>query len=212
MTFSIEQLSFQENGLIPAVVQDFHTGDVLMIAYMNAEALEKTIDTGEAWFFSRSRQELWHKGATSGNRQLVKSIAKDCDGDSLLVQVEPLGPACHTGNNTCFYRTEWETEAPNRNAVRNVVEVIRKRQANPLEGSYTNYLFEEGIDKVLKKVGEEASEVIIAAKNEDPEELTWEIADLVFHTLVLMQQSNVTINDINEELVKRHIAKTEAKQ
>lgn len=199
----IDKVTFDDKGLVPAIVQDDQTGAVLMLAYMNEEALTKTIETKETWFFSRSRKELWHKGATSGNRQLVKRLAFDCDQDAVLVQVEPLGPACHTGKTTCFYETVLEEEVPTRQVVHEVIESIQTRRNNPVEGSYTSYLFKEGIDKVLKKVGEESSEVIIGAKNEDKEELTSELADLLYHSLVLMEISGVTLADVKKELVKR---------
>lgn len=199
----IDEVTFDDNGLVPAIVQDDQTGAVLMLAYMNKEALTQTIETKETWFFSRSRQALWHKGATSGNRQLVKRLAFDCDQDAILVQVEPLGPACHTGKTTCFYETVVEEETPTRQVVHEVIEQIQTRRNNPVEGSYTSYLFKEGIDKVLKKVGEESSEVIIGAKNEDNEELTSELADLLYHSLVLMEISGVTLADVKKELVKR---------
>ncbi|QUW22857.1 bifunctional phosphoribosyl-AMP cyclohydrolase/phosphoribosyl-ATP diphosphatase HisIE [Sporosarcina sp. Marseille-Q4063] len=203
MTIEIESISFDEKGLIPAVVQDSRTGKVLMLAYMNEEALTKTIETKETWFFSRSRQELWNKGATSGNRQIVKQLSFDCDSDAVLVQVEPLGPACHTGKKSCFYKTSFEVETSNREIVHEVIAEIKNRRANPIEESYTSYLFREGIDKVLKKVGEESSEVIIGAKNEDKAELTSELADLLYHSLVLMEISDVSLSDIKNELLKR---------
>ncbi|WP_210468333.1 bifunctional phosphoribosyl-AMP cyclohydrolase/phosphoribosyl-ATP diphosphatase HisIE [Sporosarcina sp. 6E9] len=203
MTIEIESVSFDEKGLIPTIVQDSQTGKVLMLAYMNEEALTKTIETKETWFFSRSRQELWHKGATSGNRQIVKQLSFDCDSDAVLVQVEPLGPACHTGKKSCFYNTSLEVELSNREIVHEVIAEIKNRRANPIEESYTSYLFREGIDKVLKKVGEESSEVIIGAKNEDKAELTSELADLLYHSLVLMEISDVSLSDIKEELLKR---------
>lgn len=200
---SIEKISFDEHGLVPAIVQDERTGEVLMLAYMNEEALEKTINTKETWFFSRSRQALWHKGATSGNRQLVKRLAFDCDQDAILVEVEPVGPACHTGERSCFFEMVYEEKTANRQVVHDVIESIQARRENPVEGSYTSYLFREGIDKVLKKVGEESSEVIIGAKNEDKEELTSELSDLLYHSLVLMEIAGVTIEDVKQELVKR---------
>ncbi|AOV07111.1 bifunctional phosphoribosyl-AMP cyclohydrolase/phosphoribosyl-ATP pyrophosphatase [Sporosarcina ureilytica] len=203
----IEDITFNENGLVPAIVQDEQTGNVLMLAYMNEEALTKTIETKETWFYSRSREELWNKGATSGNRQMVKRLSYDCDQDTILVQVEPMGPACHTGEETCFFQTVFEEEMPNRQIVYDVMASIQNRRNNPVEGSYTSYLFREGIDKVLKKVGEESSEVIIGAKNEDKRELTSELADLLYHSLVLMEISGVTIADVKKELVKRRIEK-----
>lgn len=203
MTIEIDSVSFDEKGLIPAIIQDSNTGKVLMLAYMNEEALTKTIETKETWFFSRSRQELWHKGATSGNRQTVKELSFDCDSDAVLVQVEPMGPACHTGETSCFYKTGFESESSNREIVHEVIAEIKNRRANPVEGSYTTYLFREGIDKVLKKVGEESSEVIIGAKNEDKAELTSELADLIYHSLVLMEISGVSLSDVKNELLKR---------
>ncbi len=200
---TIENITYDENGLVPAIVQDEQTGAVLMLAYMNKEALEKTIETKETWFFSRSRQELWHKGATSGNRQLVKRLSLDCDQDAILVEVEPLGSACHTGEKTCFFETVYEEKAATREIIYEVIESIQNRRENPIEGSYTSYLFQEGIDKVLKKVGEESSEVIIGAKNEDKEELTSELSDLVYHSLVLMEIAGVSVTDVKKELVKR---------
>ena len=204
----IENIKFDEYGLIPAIVQDAVTGKVLMLAYMNDEALRKTMETKETWFYSRSRKELWNKGATSGNRQKVKSIALDCDKDAILITVEPLGPACHTGEETCFHHVI-EKGNEEREVIHDVIKIIEDRRNNPVEGSYTNYLFEKGIDKVLKKVGEEASEVIIGAKNNDKEEIKWEIADLVYHTLVLMNMTGVSISDIKQILYERHVGKKE---
>ncbi len=203
MNVKIGQVSFDDKGLVPAIVQDEVTGKVLMLAYMNKEALEKTIETKETWFYSRSRQELWHKGATSGNRQLVNRIAFDCDQDTLLVQVTPQGPACHTGDVSCFSNIVVEEKKANREVVHEVIAEIKERRKNPVEGSYTSYLFHEGIDKVLKKVGEESSEVIIGAKNEDKAELTSELSDLIYHSLVLMEIADVDIADVKNELLKR---------
>lgn len=203
MTLNIANVTFNEQGLIPAIVQDDVTGKVLMLAYMNREAIKKTIETKETWFFSRSREELWHKGATSGNRQLVKRMSIDCDNDTILIQVDPLGPACHTNADTCFFTTVLEEETAKRSVVHEVIAEIKDRRENPVEGSYTSYLFREGIDKVLKKVGEESSEVIIGAKNEDKEELTSELSDLIYHSLVLMELSDVSLSDVKTELLKR---------
>ena len=203
MSINIENITFDDNGLIPAIVQDERSGRVLMLAYMNAEALEKTLEMKETWFYSRSRQELWHKGATSGNRQTVKRLTLDCDQDALLVEVVPMGPACHTGEETCFYQTAFEEQESKREIIHDLVEEIKHRKENPVEGSYTSYLFREGIDKVLKKVGEESSEVIIGAKNEDKQELTSELADLVYHSLVLMEIADVSVEDVKQELLKR---------
>ncbi|MBO1002345.1 bifunctional phosphoribosyl-AMP cyclohydrolase/phosphoribosyl-ATP diphosphatase HisIE [Pseudogracilibacillus auburnensis] len=205
----LENINYDENGLIPAIVQDAVSGKILMLAYMNEEALQKTVDTKETWFYSRSRKELWNKGATSGNKQKVKSIALDCDQDALLVTVEPLGPACHTGEESCFFANVYNEKHLNRDVIHTIIDVIEERKNNPVEGSYTTYLFNEGMDKVLKKVGEEASEVIIGAKNNDKEEIKWEMADLVYHTLVLMNMTGVTISDIKDVLYERHINKKE---
>ncbi|GAA0604406.1 bifunctional phosphoribosyl-AMP cyclohydrolase/phosphoribosyl-ATP diphosphatase HisIE [Virgibacillus siamensis] len=207
MEITFNHLSFDENGLIPAIIQDAKTGDVLTLAYMNETALQKTIDTGETWFFSRKRQELWNKGETSGNKQLVNGISYDCDADALLVQVDPKGPACHTGETSCFYQSLISGKEASRTVIHDVAGKIRERRQKPVEGSYTNYLFTEGIDKILKKVGEESSEVIIGAKNNDKDEIKWEIADLTYHTLVLMELLDVSIGDIKEVLYGRHIAK-----
>ena len=203
MTFQIDTVSFDENGLVPAIVQDDSTGAVLMLAYMNKESLLKTMETKETWFFSRKRKELWNKGATSGNRQIVKRLLVDCDEDAVLVQVEQQGPACHTGQSTCFFRTAFEEEQSSKQVVHEVIADIKNRRNNPVEGSYTSYLFKEGIDKILKKIGEETSEVIIGAKNDDKNELTSELADLTYHTLVLMEHSNVSLIDVKNELKKR---------
>lgn len=201
----IEQITFDENGLIPAIVQDETTGKVLMLAYMNEKALEKTVETKQTWFYSRSRQELWHKGATSGNTQVVKNVALDCDGDALLVTVTPAGPACHTGETSCFFNPLLDNNAAKRDVIHTIIETIEDRRKNPEEGSYTNYLFDEGIDKVLKKVGEEATEVVIGAKNNDQAEIKWEVADLVYHTLVLLNMTDVSLDDIKEVLYERHV-------
>ena len=203
MTLDINALKFDDKGLIPAIVQDDRTGDVLMLAYMNKESIEKTLETNETWFFSRSRQELWNKGATSGNTQQVQRISLDCDQDTLLVQVTPKGPACHTGAKTCFFTTVMEKEESLREVVYEVIDEIADRKANPIEGSYTTYLFNEGIDKVLKKVGEESTEVVIGAKNADKEEVSNEIADLVYHTLVLMNILDVDLADVQQVLRER---------
>lgn len=203
----LEKIQYDANGLIPAIVQDASSGKVLMLAYMNETALKKTLETKETWFYSRSRQALWNKGATSGNKQKVVDIKLDCDKDALLVTVAPLGPACHTGEESCFHNPVTEENVPYRDVIHRLVQVIEERKQNPSEKSYTSYLFNEGIDKVLKKVGEEASEVIIGAKNNDPAEIKWEIADLVYHTLVLMNMTNVTVDDIKQVLYERHMAK-----
>lgn len=207
MDINFQQLSFDQNGLIPAIIQDFKTGEVLTLAYMNETSLQKTLETGETWFFSRKRQQLWNKGETSGNKQTVKNITYDCDADSLLVQVNPRGPACHTGNDTCFFQTLFADEVQTRNVINELTAKVKERKQHPVEGSYTTYLFNEGIDKILKKIGEEASEVIIGAKNHDKDEIKWEIADLTYHTLVLMELLDVTRQDIKHVLYERHIEK-----
>lgn len=211
----IDEIKFDEKGLIPAIVQDCQTGEVLMQAYMNEESLKRTMDTGRTWFYSRSRQELWEKGATSGNVQEVKEIFYDCDGDSLLLKVAQTGPACHTGSRSCYYRSLWSSGkdvCPSPEDVKPaklgaVLEElylkVGDRRENPIPGSYTCYLFEKGIDKILKKVGEESAEVIIAAKNGSREEMIYEISDLAYHVTVLMKHGGICPGDIAEELLKR---------
>lgn len=203
MTIDIDSINYDQNGLVPAIVQDERTGDVLMLAYMNEEALQKTVETKEAWFYSRKRQELWNKGATSGNRQIVKRLSLDCDQDTILLQVNPLGPACHTGEITCFNEIVYEENESARSIVHEVADEIKQRRLNPVEGSYTSYLFREGVDKVLKKIGEESTEVVIGAKNGDNDELTNELADLTYHTLVLMELMDVSVEDVKEILRER---------
>ncbi|MFH0346064.1 bifunctional phosphoribosyl-AMP cyclohydrolase/phosphoribosyl-ATP diphosphatase HisIE [Bacillus vallismortis] len=203
-----DELRFNEDGLIPAIVQDAASKEVLTLAYMNKESYEKTLETKETWFYSRSRQELWHKGETSGNTQAVKGIRYDCDQDALIVLVEPSGPACHTGSYSCFTKEKTEEQAAGRFDIMNELErVIAERQAEMPEGAYTTYLFREGVDKILKKVGEEASEVIIAAKNQDREELKWEAADLLYHLLVLLREQALPLDDVLDVLKKRHTEK-----
>jgi len=205
-----EQLKFDENGLIPAIVQDAVSKTVLTLAYMNRESLQKSLETKETWFWSRSRQELWHKGATSGNTQRIVSMKADCDGDSLVVQVVPNGPACHTGAYSCFAgemlpeEESTEKSESDRYAILGELEqLIAAREAERPEGSYTTYLFEKGVDKILKKVGEEAAEVIIAAKNRDPQELRYEASDLIFHLLVLLREQKLPLNEVLSELERR---------
>jgi phosphoribosyl-ATP pyrophosphohydrolase/phosphoribosyl-AMP cyclohydrolase len=209
MYFDIEKIRFNEQGLVPAIVQDINTKEVLMLAYMNNKSIKLTIDTGFATFYSRSRQSIWKKGETSGNLQYVKSISYDCDQDSILLQVEQVGVACHTGSYSCF--SEKLTLMQEKNIVQNeslsylpnLYETIQDRKENPIEGSYTTYLFNQGIDKILKKVGEETSEVIIGAKNEGTEELIYEISDLVYHTIVLMVEKGIKLEEINNCLINR---------
>ncbi|MCY8236115.1 bifunctional phosphoribosyl-AMP cyclohydrolase/phosphoribosyl-ATP diphosphatase HisIE [Bacillus inaquosorum] len=203
-----DELRFNEDGLIPAIVQDAASKEVLTLAYMNKESYEKTLETKETWFYSRSRQALWHKGETSGNTQAVKGIRYDCDQDALIVLVEPSGPACHTGSYSCFTKEQSEEQVAGRFGIINELErVIAERQAEMPEGAYTTYLFREGVDKILKKVGEEASEVIIAAKNRDHEELKWEAADLLYHLLVLLREQALPLDDVLDVLKKRHSEK-----
>jgi phosphoribosyl-ATP pyrophosphohydrolase/phosphoribosyl-AMP cyclohydrolase len=184
------------NALTPAIVRDARTGEILTLAWMNEESLQRTRETGQTWFWSRSRQELWHKGATSGNTQRVVHIAEDCDQDALVVSVEPNGPACHNGTTSCF------PDVPPLPLER-LMRVLRDRQANRPEKSYSTYLFHSGRDKILKKIGEEATEVVIAAKGEDRERIVSELADLVFHLSVLMVDAGIEWGDVNEELEKR---------
>lgn len=202
-------VAFDENGLVPAIVQDAVSKEVLTLAYMNEEALKKSLETKETWFYSRSRQKLWHKGETSGNTQQITDIRYDCDQDALLVLVEPAGPACHKGNYSCFHDSllkNRETSAnSDRFAIINRLEaVIAEREAERPEGAYTTYLFDEGVDKILKKVGEEAAEVIIAAKNRDHAELTWEISDLIYHVLVLLREQKLPLDAVLSALTERH--------
>lgn len=204
---TIENIKFNSDGLVPAIVQDAVSKEVLTLAYMNEESLQKSINTRETWFYSRSRQELWHKGATSGNTQKIVSMAYDCDADSLVVKVEPQGPACHTGTYSCFNETILGENKQNDNRfaiINELEEVIAKREAEMPEGAYTTYLFEKGVDKILKKVGEEAGEVIIATKNRDHDELKWEVADLLYHVLVLLREQKLPLDDVLSVLKERH--------
>ncbi|NBJ70025.1 MULTISPECIES: bifunctional phosphoribosyl-AMP cyclohydrolase/phosphoribosyl-ATP diphosphatase HisIE [Clostridia] len=203
----MKQVTFNDHGLIPAIVQDADTGEVLTLAYMNEEAIEKTLATKETWFYSRKSQALWNKGATSGNKQIVQSVSFDCDQDAILLQVKPLGPACHTGESTCFHQELLQEQPASFAMINQLAKKIKTRKETPIAGAYTTYLFQEGIDKILKKVGEEASEVIIGAKNNDKKEIIWEIADLAYHTLVLMELLGISVRDIKHELQKRHIQK-----
>ncbi|MGG1676422.1 bifunctional phosphoribosyl-AMP cyclohydrolase/phosphoribosyl-ATP diphosphatase HisIE [Neobacillus sp. NRS-1170] len=197
---------FDEKGLVPAIIQDAGTKEVLTLAYMNEESLAKTIETGETWFYSRSRQELWHKGVTSGNTQKVVSINYDCDQDALLVLVYPKGPACHTGAVSCFSEGVLERKAnlADYQILQTLEKVISEREQERPEGAYTTYLFEKGVDKILKKVGEEAAEVIIAAKNRDQEELRWEAADLLYHLQVLLVEQGLPFSEVLRTLEERH--------
>lgn len=214
----IENLKFDQEGLIPAIIQDEKNGQVLMMAYMNRESLEKTVKTGRTWFYSRSRQKLWMKGETSGNIQKVKQVRYDCDGDTLLIEVEQIGAACHTGHYSCFYRDAGDNEimpkvfepdqvyGPEQQGpaiLYELYDVIKSRQQEMPEGHYTTYLFYKGIDKILKKVGEESAEVIIASKNRVKSEVVYEVSDLVYHLLVLLVEQGVELKDIFTELKSR---------
>jgi len=219
MNFSIEQVQFDAQGLIPVVVQDASTRMVLTVAYMNAESLERTLATNETWFWSRSRQELWHKGETSGNTQRVVELLLDCDQDALVVLVEPAGPACHTGEHSCFHHTlaadRQSSSDGNRlptgplpaQSIGDILDelysvILARRESRP-SGSYTSYLFNEGLDKILKKVGEESAETIIAAKNNDQHPLVAETSDLIFHLLVLLVERGITLDEVSRELARR---------
>lgn len=201
-----EDFKLNNDGLIPVVVQDYQTNEVLMMAYMNKEAYEHTVTTGRMTYYSRSRNELWEKGLTSGHFQYLKSLELDCDSDTLLAKVYQVGAACHTGSRSCFftnvYKKDYKDNNPHK-VFEDVYNVILDRKQNPKEGSYTNYLFDKGIDKILKKVGEEATEIIIAAKNPNPEEIKYEISDFLYHVMVLMAERGVTWEDITTELSRR---------
>ena len=204
--FKWSDFKLNSDGMIPVIVQDYLTDEVLMLAYMNEEAFEKTISTGKMTYYSRSRDELWVKGLTSGHFQYVKSLKMDCDLDTMLAKVSQVGAACHTGNRTCFFQNVVEKEGAGTNPLKvfeEVYNVIADRKENPKEGSYTNYLFDKGIDKILKKVGEEATEIVIAAKNPDPEEIKYEVSDFLYHVMVLMVERGVSWSDITKELANR---------
>lgn len=226
LTDEMKDIKFCEDGLIPAIVQDIENGDVLMLGYMNPHSLAKTLETGETWFWSRSRHELWHKGETSGNIQLVEEVRLDCDGDALVVRVRQTGPgACHLGERSCFHRTlrvdsnghisidfrrgsgsperERPTAVGDASILQTLYEVVCDRKANPVDGSYTCYLFREGLDKILKKVGEECAETIIGSKNRSVDEIVYETADLLYHLLVMLAFFDIEPSQIWEELARR---------
>jgi len=206
------ELKFDEKGLIPAIVQDHYTKEVLTLAYMNKESLAITIDERRTCFWSRSRQELWRKGDTSGAVQHVVSITADCDCDALVVEVVKDGPACHTGAESCFFNELYLSEELKQFSYEGLYNLIAGRKTNPKEGSYTTYLFEKGMDKILKKVGEECTEVIIGGSKQDKDETIYEIADLCYHVMVLMVQMGITVEDITRELEKRHVVDHKVKQ
>lgn len=208
----IEELKFDKDGLIPAIVVDAISKDVLTLAYMNKESLEITMQEKRTCFWSRSRQELWRKGETSGNYQHVVSITADCDKDALVVKVEKDGPACHTGADSCFFNPLYINEEKSEFSLRGLYELLLTRNAERPQGSYTTYLFEKGLDKILKKVGEECTEVIIAGKADDKKETIYEIADLAYHVMVLMVQMGITVEDVQKELASRHIIDHKVKQ
>ncbi len=210
--FDIETLKFDEKGLIPAIVVDAKSGKVLTLAYMNRESLKISMEEGKTCFWSRSRQELWRKGATSGNYQHIVKIIADCDRDALTVLVEKDGPACHTGADSCFNEEIFHSETLNEFSLDGLMKLIEGRKTEKKEGSYTTYLFEKGIDKILKKVGEESTEVIIAGKADDKAETIYEISDLVYHVMVLMVQMGISIDDIKSELASRHVIDHKVKQ
>lgn len=209
---NVEELKFDEKGLIPAIVVDAVTKQVLTLAYMNKESLQISMEKGRTCFYSRSRQELWLKGETSGNYQNIVSITADCDKDALVVVVEPEGPACHLGTHSCFTNAVWDSDDLQEFSYEGLMKLIEGRKTDKKEGSYTTYLFEKGIDKILKKVGEESTEVIIAAKADDKAETVYEIADLAYHVMVLMTQMEITLEDIHKELASRHVIDKKVKQ
>ncbi len=209
---NIDALKFDDNGLIPAIVVDAVSKKVLTLAYMNKESLQISIEKKLTCFWSRSRKELWLKGETSGNYQHIVSITADCDNDALVVMVEPDGPACHKGIYSCFDNVIWENEDLHEFSLDSLMQLIEGRKTDKKEGSYTTYLFDKGLDKILKKVGEECTEVIIAAKAEDRKETVYEIADLAYHVMVLMIQQGITLEDIHKELASRHVIDHKVKQ
>ena len=209
---NIDELKFDEKGLIPAIVVDAITKKVLTLAYMSRESLQISMEKGLCCFYSRSRQELWLKGETSGNYQHIVSITADCDNDALVVTVEKDGPACHTGTDSCFTKPVWESEELHEFSYEGLMELIKGRKTERKEGSYTTYLFDKGLDKILKKVGEESTEVIIAGKANDKKETVYEIADLDYHVMVLMIEMGISLQDIHRELASRHVIDHKVKQ
>ncbi len=209
---NIQELKFDEKGLIPAIVVDAVTKKVLTLAYMNKESLEISMEKGLTCFYSRSRNELWLKGETSGNYQHIVSITADCDNDALVVMVEKEGPACHTGSDSCFTKEVWQSEELKEFSLNGLYDMLVGRKIDKPEGSYTTYLFEKGIDKILKKVGEESTEVIIAGKADDKKETIYELADLAYHAMVLMVQMGISVEDVHKELASRHIIDHKVKQ
>ena len=209
---AIDELKFDEKGLIPAVVVDAKSQKVLTLAYMNQESLQISMDEKRTCFWSRSRQELWRKGETSGNVQHIVDITADCDRDALVVTVEKEGPACHLGSDSCFNYPVWESDELHPFCLQNLYDLLVGRMEEKPEGSYTTYLFEKGIDKILKKVGEECTEVIVAAKGDDKRETVYELADLCYHAMVLMVQMGISVEEVRDELASRHIIDHKVKQ
>ena len=209
---NIDKLKFDEKGLIPAIIVDSVTKKVLTLAYMNKESLQISMEKGLTCFWSRSRQELWLKGETSGNYQHIVSITADCDKDALVVVVDKDGPACHLGSDSCFENPVYQSEERQEFSYQGLLELIEGRKTEKKEGSYTTYLFEKGLDKILKKVGEESTEVIIAAKDDDKKETVYEIADLAYHVMVLMVEMGISLEDIHKELASRHVIDHKVKQ
>lgn len=210
--FDLNTLKFDEKGLIPAIVVDTNTQQVLTLAYMNRESLEISMREGCTCFWSRSRQELWRKGETSGNRQHIVSITADCDRDALVIEVQKDGPACHTGAESCFHNPVFDGPAPAGFTYEGLMQLLQGRKADLPEGSYTTYLFEKGLDKILKKVGEETTEVIIAAKDHDRANTIYEIGDLAYHVMVLMVEAGISLADLRQELASRHVIDHKVKQ
>ena len=209
---NINDLKFDEKGLIPAVVQDYFSKQVLTVAYMNRESLEISMQEGRTCFFSRSRQQLWRKGETSGNTQEIVTIKADCDLDALVVEVIKKGPACHTGSESCFFNPVYQSETQQDFSLEALYELLKGRKTNPKEGSYTTYLYQKGIDKILKKVGEECTEVIVAGKGGDKAETIFEISDLAYHVMVLMVEMGIEPKDIFAQLASRHVVDHKVKQ
>lgn len=208
----IQTLKFGADNLIPVVVQDVETKEVLTVAYMNQESIELTLKDKLMTFYSRSRQELWRKGETSGNYQHLVSLKADCDQDALVALVKKDGPACHTGAESCFFETIYEENIPEKFSLTQLYNLIQERKDTPKEGSYTSYLFEKGKEKILKKIGEESTEVVIGAMKEDRKETVYEVADLAYHVLVLMNEMNISVKEVAEELAKRHVVDHKVKQ
>lgn len=210
--FDMSALKFDDRGLIPAIVVDTETKQVLTLAYMNAESLRISMAEGRTCFWSRSRQELWRKGETSGNVQHIVSITADCDRDALVVEVRKEGPACHTGAESCFFEPVYTGAEPPAFSYEALLEMLRARKENPVEGSYTSYLFEKGTDKILKKIGEESTEVIIAAKDRDVPNTVYELCDLMYHAMVLMLDMGISLDDLCREMASRHVIDHKVKQ